>query len=419
MLDRIKQNKFLKSISILVTGSLLAQLVTVLTAPIMTRLFSAESIGVYTYITTVAFLLLPVINGRYELAIVTERDKDKVFALVKLCMYICLVLVLLFFVGLIVYSFYFDKFLQYREYFIFVPFLLLISGYINIVTSYNNRFAKYKLMSKVAIVRAVVMCILVVIFCILDYDVWGLLLAALLSNLASLKKQSEDLLIDIREILSVSFEKTKQVAVEYKSFLFFSVPAAFMNSFAFSAVNFCVEDLYGLAALGYYALSFRVLGVPLSLISTNVSKVFFEQASKEYNETGHFINAFRKCTKYLVLMAMPITLGIYYLSPWACKIFFGEEWIVAGEYIQLLAIMFGVRFIVSPLSVGVLVTRKNYLEVIGQAMLFITLVGVYVYCLVNDCNIYQFLLYYSIVNAVVYCSWFGYIYCLARRNNYN
>ena len=49
MLDRIKQNKFLKSISILVSGSLLAQLITVLTAPIMTRLFSAESIGIYTY----------------------------------------------------------------------------------------------------------------------------------------------------------------------------------------------------------------------------------------------------------------------------------------------------------------------------------------------------------------------------------
>lgn len=416
MLDRIKQNKFLKSISILVSGSLLAQLITVLTAPIMTRLFSAESIGIYTYITTVAFLLLPVINGRYELAIVTEKDKNKVFALVKLCAYICLLLVLLFSVGLASYSFCYDKFVEYREYFIIVPFLLLISGYINIVTSYNNRFAKYKLMSTVAIARAVVMCMLVIVFGIFGYGVWGLLLAALISNLASLKKQSEDLLEDINEIFKTSYIKIKQVAIEYKSFLIFSVPAAFMNSFAFSAVNFCIEDLYGLAALGYYSLSFRILGVPLSLISTNVSKVFFEQASKEYNETGCFINAFGKCTKYLVLMAVPITLGIYYLSPWACKIFFGEEWIVAGEYIQLLAIMFGVRFIVSPLSVGVLVTRKNYLEVIGQAMLFVTLIGVYFYCLFNNCDIHQFLLYYSVVNAAVYASWLVYIYYLARGN---
>ncbi|MBO5168736.1 MAG: oligosaccharide flippase family protein [Phascolarctobacterium sp.] len=415
MLYRIKQNKFLKSISILVTGSLLAQLITVLTAPIMTRLFSVESIGVYTYITTVAFLWLPVVNGRYELAIVTENDKSKVFALVKLCMYICLFLVSIFTVGLGAYAFIFDKFLGYREYFIFVPFLLLISGYINIVTSYNNRFAKYKLMSKVAIVRAGAMCVLVIAFGLLEYDVWGLLFAALISNLASLKKQSEDLLEDINEILKTSFTKIKQVAIEFKSFLFFSVPAAFMNSFAFSAVNFCIEDLYGLAALGYYSLSFRILGVPLSLISTNVSKVFFEQASKEYNETGCFIFALKKCTRYLVLMAIPITMAIYYLSPWACKVFFGEEWIIAGEYIQLLAIMFGVRFIVSPLSVGVLVTRKNYLEVIGQAMLFLCLVIVYLYCYINNCTMNQFLWYYSLANMSIYFSWLICFFVIARK----
>lgn len=414
MIERIKQNKFLKSISILITGSLLAQLITVFTAPIMTRLFSAESIGVYTYITTFAFLLLPVINGRYELAIVTEKDEEKVFALVKLCMFICLILLSFFVVCLSVYVFWFDKFYGYKEYFIFIPLLLLISGFISIVTSYNNRFAKYKLISKVAIVRAVVMCVLVILFGFLELDVLGLLLATILSNLVSLKAQSEDLIKDIRNILNISYKKIKFIAYKYKSFLLFSVPAAFMNSFAYSAVNFCIEDLYGMTALGFYSLSFRILGVPLSLISTNVSKVFFEESSREYNEKQTFINTFMKCFKYLIIMAIPFTMGIYFLSPWACRLFFGEKWFVAGEYIQLLAIMFGVRFVVSPLSVGVSVVRKNFWELIGQIMLFGTLILVYFYCLFNGCDIYQFLTYYSIFNALVYIVWMIFLYCLAK-----
>lgn len=416
MLERIRQNKFLKSISILVTGSLLAQLVTILTAPIMTRLFSAESIGIYTYITTIAFLLLPVINGRYELAIVTEKDKEKVFALVKLCMYICLTFVVIFTVGLAGYTFIFDKFGGYREYFVFVPFLLLISGYISIVTSYNNRFAKYKLMSRVAIVRAVVMFLLIVLFGVLEFDVFGLLFAALFSNLASLKKQSEDLIQDINDVIKVNFEKIKYVAFEYKSFLLFSVPAAFMNSLTYNATNLCIESLYGMEILGYYSLAYRILLVPLSLISTNVSKVFFAQASKEFNETKCFNNSFIKCVKYLFYMSIPVMLAIYYFSPMVCSLFLGERWIVSGEYIRLLTLMFGVRFIVSPLSAGVLVLRMNHLEIIGQGLLLVGLLFSYVYSLWMDCSIHDFLFCYSTVISLVYVCWIFVIWRLSLNN---
>lgn len=79
------KNNFLKSITILISGSILGQIVNFITAPVMTRFFSPEDIGIYTYITTIAYVFSPILCLRYETAIVLEEDEDNIFAILKFC----------------------------------------------------------------------------------------------------------------------------------------------------------------------------------------------------------------------------------------------------------------------------------------------------------------------------------------------
>ena len=53
---KIKENKYIKSIATLVSGSMIVQIVTILCSPLMTRLFTPSSLGVYSLVTSVLTL---------------------------------------------------------------------------------------------------------------------------------------------------------------------------------------------------------------------------------------------------------------------------------------------------------------------------------------------------------------------------
>ena len=74
-------NKYLKSLAVLFSGSLIAQGITILFAPVMTRVFSAENLGIYTYLLSIATMFMPIINLRYDMSIVSVKE-DEVFPLI-------------------------------------------------------------------------------------------------------------------------------------------------------------------------------------------------------------------------------------------------------------------------------------------------------------------------------------------------
>ena len=88
----LRNNSFFKSILLLTSGSFFAQVITTLSLPILTRVFEPDVIGMNTYIISVAAIFLSVINGRYDVAIVTEKNDDNIFALLKLCILIGVIL---------------------------------------------------------------------------------------------------------------------------------------------------------------------------------------------------------------------------------------------------------------------------------------------------------------------------------------
>ena len=413
MFNYFIKDYFLKSISILINGSFVAQFITIIIAPLMTRLFSATDIGLYTYLTTISYMFLPIISGRYELAIVTEEYKRKIFVLVKICISISIILTVFIGIFYLIYWIDTDKY----EYLKFLPFIIIhifINGYINIVTSWNNRFQQYFLITAASVKRNLSLLFLTIFFGNFCPNIYGLLMSAIFSCLVSLHSQSKDLIKYINNILFIPRKDIVTILTKYKSFLIYSVPSAFINNFSYIAINFCIEELYGLQVLAYYAISFRVLGVPLSLISNNIGKIYFEQSSREYYSTGGFYRTFYKTFFILSVLAAPIGFILYFFSPLICDIFFGDEWRIAGEYIQIMTLMFVVRFIVSPLTVSVLVTKNNRFELCGQILFLANIFITYCLSTINKYTIIEFLTLYSNLNIISYVIWILIIFYLAK-----
>ena len=367
LFESMNREGFLKSTLTLMSGSIIAQILAICISPIMTRLYSESEIGGYTLILTAVSMFGSVICGRYDLIIVSEEKEERVFPLVKLCFIITVVLSILVASG---YSLYYatnnEMNLSPLFSFFWIFILLLFTGIGNILISFNNRNKEYKLMTSVNIIREVGRDICLVLGGICHIGIVGLLISQTVSVALGIKRQSRRLIKKAKEIIQCPFEDILECLKIYKKQLLYSVPATFANSFSYSVLNLFIGQLFGLKVLAYYSMSFRMLGLPLSLVGTNISKVFFENAAREYEAKKEFRSTFLKTSVLLLAVAVPMVVLLMIFAPWAFGFFFGEKWRVSGEYVRILAPMFGIRLIASALSPAMIVVNKQNFELVLQ-----------------------------------------------------
>ncbi|MDF1618738.1 lipopolysaccharide biosynthesis protein [Petrocella sp. FN5] len=412
-----RNSTFIKSISILTSGSIIAQMIIIISAPILTRLYSPEEIGAYTYIMSISHIFMAIINGRYDMSIVTEKDEKKVFALIKLSLIVSSILSILISFGYGVYFNFFSTKTLINNNIIIILFLIIFSyGLINVLNAYNNREKKYVLMSSLYIFRSATQNFGAIIFSILNIKVLGLLIPYTFGQFIGIKRQAKSLFTNFNEIKNIQAKDVLEVAILHKKQPIFSAPALFANSFSYASITIFIEMLFGMGVVGLYSVSLRVLGIPLSIISGNVSKVFYEDASREYNRTGQFFKSFKKTVIFLSILALPMVATMIYIVPPLVTLVFGDEWREAGKYIKILSPMFGVRFIVSSISVGLLVAQKQNYEFIIQILFIFISIITYIIANYLELEIIGYLSIISITFTIIYLFNFIIIYKISIKN---
>jgi hypothetical protein len=114
LLDRLRKSnilksKFLKSVSILASGSVIAMAINAATAPFITRLFEPAGMGVFTYLLAICHLFMSSVNGRYDMSIVTEEKEERVYPLIKLSFLIGVIVSAVVSVGFGIYFKFFSE----------------------------------------------------------------------------------------------------------------------------------------------------------------------------------------------------------------------------------------------------------------------------------------------------------------------
>jgi O-antigen/teichoic acid export membrane protein len=401
-------NKYLKSLAVLFSGSLIAQGISILFAPIMTRAFSAENLGVYTYLLSITTMFMPVVNLRYDMSIVSLKEEEEIFPLIKGSLIVGGLVSVVTTVG---YGL-FVMFSNNNKLYMTIPFFFLIVfsySLINVFTAYNNKEKNYGLISKVSVIRSVFQNGLAAVAGFLYNGVIVLLLFYSIGQFAGIKAQMKSLTSYLKVIGEIPIEKVKYILKrEYKQPLY-STPAIFFNGLAYALVTILMERLYDFSTVGFYSISVRMLGIPIALIAGNVSKVFFERATAVYHEESNFRKEFKQTFLLLLIIAVPMTLFLMVFSPLLFSIFFGEEWRIAGEYVVILAPMFGIRFIVTTVSPALIIVGKQRIEFFLQLSFLISIVGIYLFAAFNKTDVLTFLRLISLFFSLSYLGYLWFI----------
>lgn len=419
-LKNIISSHYFKDISILTFGALVAQLITLVVSPISTRLYTPEQLGIYTLIITISAMFGPVLAGKYDMAIVSAENEKETNELIISSLIFSFISILFISIG---YHFYLKSKPEIlKEVGLFAYLLigiLIAQAVVNILNYYNNRYKEYKIISSVYVIRTAFQNFGLIFFGLLRFGAIGLLLSQLLGSLAGLKKQSQRLVDNRSEFKKINIKNVKNTLKKHKRQPIFAMPAHFINSSSYSILNFFITGLFGISSFGYYSMTYRILGLPLSLVSMNVSKIFFQRASEENQIKGMYNKTLIEITLFLLFLAIPMALVLVFFAPRLFEIVFGNGWSIAGRYAQLLAPMYGLRFIVSPLASSLVISGKQKLELLMQSLFVISSVVAYLVSRNMMLGIDFFLIIISVTYSLIYLFFYFIIYKLSKNNIFN
>lgn len=163
----------------------------------------------------------------------------------------------------------------------------------------------------------------------------------------------------------------------HSAFWRFSLPANLLNVLVGQLPLFMIGARHGALAAGLFALTQRVLAAPVALLASSVLEVFKRQSVHEFQQHGNCRDAYRYTFKALVLLGMGPSLLLFLFSPQLFAWAFGENWRAAGELARILAPLYFLNFIASPLSYVFFVAGKQKIDLVWQVALFTMTLGVF------------------------------------------
>lgn len=344
-----------------------------------------------------------VINGRYDVPIVSSEDEKETWSLVKCSFYISLfVSAVVTIVTYIAYGLKNSDFGGNTFLLLFVFPMLVIYGLINILNGYNNKYAEYKLISSAYLVRTVFQNIFTIGLGVISPSAFNLLLSQTIGLGFGIKRQCKKLIPNLKEIKAVSVGEMKSTLKKYIAQPLVSVPSSFINALSYSSISLFVGNLFGMNLLAMYSISVRVLGIPLGIFSTNIAKIHLKDASDEIDQNGNFKKCTLKMIGFSAVLSSLMVLFLMLLAPILFGLLYGEDWIESGVYVQILAPMFGLRLIVGAVGFSFILANKQKQELFYQILLFVGMAVLAIISSLCNWNIKQFLISISICYSLIY-----------------
>lgn len=376
MLDKLKNLEgYYKDFLTVVSGSALSFLIPLLMSPILSRIYRSSDYGVMAIFMAAVTLVTSAVGSHYLHGIMLQKKKGDAWNLIFLHFFIniflCVLLsciILLFpkgFLGL------FGKNDTLNLYIYAIPLIGMINGTSSAIQTWFNSNKEYKIISTLRVVNAVSSVLFQIGYAIIfpfinsnfKPNFTGLIIGYILGILLTFFLQMYFFILKKYYIYFklFSIKRMKFLAKKEKKYLLFSFPNDFILSLATLSPVFSMAKYITDSELGNYNFSQRFLGLPISIMSNSFLDVFKQEAIEEIHETGSCSKVFFKTLRALSLFGLIPLVTLLLFAPKIFPFVFGSQWVLAGEYAQILSIMYFFNLVSGPLSY-VYIIRGKLLE---------------------------------------------------------
>ncbi|MCK0130678.1 oligosaccharide flippase family protein [Flavobacteriaceae bacterium F08102] len=372
---------FQKHIATLFSGTIIAQAINVLGALILAKLYAPELYGTYSSFLSFVSILTVINSLKLEYIIITDKSLDRskniTEGLVFIVLFICLLHLGFFWIS--------------RDYFEahgFI-FLILVASSITsfflsnskILESFATRTAEFKTIATARVFTSIAVISLQLL--LFGYASNGLIYGYGIAMFLVFLFYAIRLKKDLKR---PDFPLFKTTIKSHKNILRFAFPSGLVNVFAINIMPILLLTYFSPADTGVFALSLKIVSVPLFIITSSVSQVYFQKASNYFNTTKEKLYTLTRSvarTNFFIMLGILIlinTIGIYFL-----ELLFDKNWDHLREYIRLLSILVLGQVTFSPISSLIVIINKMKIGLIFNLFLVcINLLAIYIGYQIQD-----------------------------------
>ncbi len=339
----------------LISGNMIARLITLGLAPIVTRIFAPEAFGEFSAVLAVAMVLGAICHLRYPGALFLPREQEDVDALALLSLLLATGSTLIF--SLALWAGY-DTFAtrlgiaDHPQLLWLAPPVMLLSGWLFLFMQLAARDARFHGLAGARIAQAVGNRGVGISLGLAGMTtgiglLWGrvaALICALSVMLGSLGKERV-----LRIFGPTSLSRIRTVAVRYKHFPLYS-GASLLHQGTVQLPVILLLAFFSPAVAGLYALSLRILREPLNLFGEALTQVFTNRSSelqRNREELSEFTRSFMDSILKTALVPLAL-LSVVSVETFA--LIFGEPWRETGIFVTLLSPHYALVLLAWPLS---------------------------------------------------------------------
>ena len=387
-------------------------------SPILTRLYSVEAFGTLSLFTSFMVIFGVITTGRYELAMGLPEKDEKAKDLIKLIFILGFIVSIVYLVILFITK----EIIQYSDssglfqsnWIYLAPIYTFFIAIYSSLIYWNQRKKEYK---KITISNALQVISTTVFSLLFGFFGWiesgmmiSLVLGIIISSWFLLKDfNNEDLLINNNDL--------KKVGKEYISFPKYMILSDLSLTTGQQFIPIIFSSLFSTTIVGYYSLANRMIRLPNIIITSSIANIFRNDAIDEIRKNGNCEQLYKSIFKKLFVLSLPIYLSVFIFSPILFTFFFGEKWLMAGNFARILSVLLLIEFIATPLNSLFYIMERQ--KVFMRLQILNTIFGgllIYVgYKVFNDS-------YYSLIlfcfNAIIFNLLFIYLtYYYSKENS--
>jgi O-antigen/teichoic acid export membrane protein len=359
-------NRFMRSVSVLVGGTAGAQIIAVLAAPLLTRLYAPSDFGQLAVFTALLSTISVVATLRYDTAIPLPADGRDAAALAALGVLGALLVTAACAVPAMWYGEEIAAWLNtpgLARFLFLGPLGALFAGLYSVLTFCAIRTREFAPLAKTRLSQS-----LIAVFIQLAGAPLGLC-ALLLGQMAGQGGGALSLFLRVARprrtlIADVGLARIAQVGRRYRAFPLFSTWSALFNTAGAQLPPVLFAALFTPAAAGMYILANRVLATPMQMLGQSIGQVFVTDAAAAHRE-GRLAPLAADIHRRLAHIGAPPLLVLFIAGPELFSLVFGAQWRDAGVFARWLAPWLYLVFVTSPLT-----SLYSVLERQASGMLF-------------------------------------------------
>ncbi|MBT3592931.1 MAG: oligosaccharide flippase family protein [Hellea sp.] len=346
--------------SFLLTGSIVSQLIPLLLTPIITRLYTPEDFGLYAFFLSVCSITAVGATARIESLILIPKSKRSIHSLLSLG-YFFLVAYVMIVILVMAGSSVFNYDADIKAVMPWIAIFVFLSGSGQFLRAVNFKRERYKIisvsdgiMSSGIGLSQIAMSLLKLPSGLMVGNIIGIALYNLFLGLNSLADISQ----------KVSFQRMRVFFRKYVRYCAWGVLSGFSSRVAQESLVLFMFFMGSKAEVGYIALISRLIGLPTSIIATNIGDLLYRRlCDKKRHEYKGEVS---KAIMLLVGLSCIFNLGVYVIAKNFLTLIFGENWAPATDYLGAFVILYASSFVYAPLSKLYALLNMMHLDAIWQ-----------------------------------------------------